>query len=109
MKLGHDIGTKKLQLAVLKLLAVGTGDENLMIRKLCKLWHYTKYAIACKKIWTRPRGSEILIYDAMSQVNFMDYLSEWNPEIIHVDGGQVNIRVLLSQFQNSVNTRINPL
>jgi surface carbohydrate biosynthesis protein len=59
------------------------------------LWRYLSYFSRAKKVWTWPRQSEVLIYDAANMEILLEYLKPWNPEILHVRKEQINMRVLL--------------
>lgn len=56
------------------------------------------YFVLSRKAWSWPKQSAVLIYDACGQENFLEYLRPWNPEVLHVRGEQINMRVLWSSL-----------
>ena len=69
-----------------------------MFRRIKKIWYYLCYFTNARKIWSWPKQSEVLIYDACNQHILMEYLGSWNPEVLYVRGEQINVLVLLSCF-----------
>ncbi len=69
-----------------------------MLILLKNIWRHFCYFLNARKIWVWPQHSKVLIYDAANQEILLEYLKSWNPEIVHVRGEQVNIRVLLKSL-----------
>lgn len=53
------------------------------------------------KCWYWPRLSDVLIYDAINQDVIMEYIHPWKPEVLHVRGEQINMRVLFASLFRS--------
>lgn len=51
-----------------------------------------------KWFWHWPRQSDVLIYDAVRLDTLMEYLNSWHPEVLHLRGEQIYIRVLLKSL-----------
>jgi surface carbohydrate biosynthesis protein len=77
-------------------------NNNIFLKKMFflikKLWRYLSYFSQVKKVWTWPRQSAVLIYDAANSEILLEYLNPWNPEVLHVRKEQINIRILLRAF-----------
>ena len=71
----------------------------MMLKRIKKGWGFLRFfLLARKKIWSRPKQSKILIFDASGQEVLMTYLAPWNPEVLHLSGEQINVRVLLASI-----------
>lgn len=72
-----------------------------MLIKVELFFKYLRYILKAKKNWSSPSKSQILIYDE-SGINMLSrYFQKWNPEVLHVRGEIINIRVLIgSLFKN---------
>jgi surface carbohydrate biosynthesis protein len=51
-----------------------------------------------KKVWSQPRQRDVLIYASARQDILLKYLSPWRPEVMHLLGEEINMRVLLSSL-----------
>ena len=70
-----------------------------MLGQIKKVWRFLSYFFLAKeKTWRWPRQSDVLIFDASGQEVLLEYLRPWNPEVLHVRGEQVNVRVLFASF-----------
>ena len=76
-----------------------------MLTRIRRLWSIVYYVIRAKKAWSWPRKSDVLIFDGTNQAVLMEYLHRWSPEVLHVRGEQINIRVLLSCIFRTGNRR----
>jgi surface carbohydrate biosynthesis protein len=65
-----------------------------------KFWRFFLYFLRAQKCWRWPRESEVLIYDAAGQNILLEYLQSWKPEVLHVRGEQINVRVLFASLFN---------
>lgn len=65
---------------------------------LKKIWRYFCYLTFARKTWCWPKQSDVLIYDAMRQEILLEYLKPWQPEVMHLRGEQINVRVLLKSL-----------
>ena len=63
-----------------------------------KLWRLFLYLVKTKKTWRWPRVSDVLIYDAQGHESLLEFLSPWNPEVLHVRGEQLSIPILLTSL-----------
>ncbi len=73
--------------------------SRLMVFKgIKKFWRIICFIMCAKKKWSQPRQSDVLIYDALRQASLLKYLSPWHPEVIHLRGEQINMRVLFSSL-----------
>jgi surface carbohydrate biosynthesis protein len=70
----------------------------MMIQRAAKLWRLLCYFWSARKVWRRPRHSEVLIYDRVGEKFLAEYLSEWKPEILHVRGEQICVPVVLASL-----------
>jgi surface carbohydrate biosynthesis protein len=57
-----------------------------------------KYFFRSKPIWKGPRKSDVLIFDTVGHDILLEYLKPWHPEILHVRGEQICVRVLLKSL-----------
>jgi surface carbohydrate biosynthesis protein len=72
----------------------------MFFKVVSKIWRYVAFFIRAKKIWGLPRQSDVLIYDATSHEITLEYLKPWNPEVLHVRGEQIYLRLFfLSLFR----------
>ena len=69
-----------------------------MFSRLKKIIKIYKHFMCSKWVWAWPRRSRVLIFDACNQEILLNYLRPWRPEMLHVRGEQVNLRLLLSAF-----------
>jgi surface carbohydrate biosynthesis protein len=67
-----------------------------MFLRIKRLWKIFRTFFLAKLVWGWPRQSDVLIFDACNQDLLLRYLEPWNPEILHVRGEQINIRVLMA-------------
>ena len=67
------------------------------LKRICKL---LKYFIFAKYTWDWPRQSDVLIFDACHQELLLRFFDPCIPEILHVRGEQINMRVLMSSIFN---------
>jgi surface carbohydrate biosynthesis protein len=72
-----------------------------MFKRIKKIWQMFCWVIYIKKKWCWPRQSEVLIFDAIHQGIFTEYLGFWDPEVLHRRWEQINMRVLLASFFRS--------
>jgi surface carbohydrate biosynthesis protein len=63
-----------------------------------KLLGFISYFLRAEKCWYWPRLSDVLIYDACNQDVLLEYLHPWRPEVLHVRGEQINVRVLITSL-----------
>lgn len=73
----------------------------MILRRIGKLWRFFCYFIHARKTWRWPRPSEVLILDAEGHEFMLEYLRPWNPEVLHIRGEQINVRVLLASIAKS--------
>ena len=69
-----------------------------MLTRIKNLWLYLRYFLWAKKIWRRPNQSKVLIFDSCNQDILMEFLDPWNPEVLHLRGEQINMRVLFASL-----------
>jgi surface carbohydrate biosynthesis protein len=69
-----------------------------IIIQIRRLWLYAIYFLRTQKSWSWPRESKVLIYDACNHEIFMEYLLPWKPEVLHVRGEQINMRVFFASL-----------
>jgi surface carbohydrate biosynthesis protein len=69
-----------------------------MFKRIKKAWGIFTYFKSAKLVWNLPRKSSVLIFDSAGKDILIEYLKPWNPEILHIRGEQINIRVLLKSF-----------
>jgi surface carbohydrate biosynthesis protein len=62
------------------------------------LWQLIGLLLRAKWCWSKPRRSDVLIFDAAHQGRLMVYLKPWNPEVLHAGLEVINMRVLLASF-----------
>jgi surface carbohydrate biosynthesis protein len=70
----------------------------MFFKRIGKLWRNLTLLAFSRKVWSWPRKSRVLIFDACGQDILMDYLEPWNPEVLHVRGEEINVRVLLKSL-----------
>lgn len=63
-----------------------------------RFWRLLGRFFRAQKCWRWPRHSEVLIFDACEQEVVLEYLRPWKPEVLHVRGEQVNIRVFFASL-----------
>ncbi len=73
----------------------------MVFKSIKRFWRRLCYFINAKKIWSRPRQSDVLIYDATSQEILLEYLNPWHPEVLHLRGEQINMQVLFFRLFRS--------
>jgi len=56
--------------------------------------NYLKYFFSAKKTWGSPSKSQVLIYDGLGVDVFSKYFQKWSPEILHVRGESINLKIL---------------
>jgi surface carbohydrate biosynthesis protein len=67
----------------------------MFFKGVSKIW---RYLISAKLKWSLPRQSDVLVYDAGGQEILLEYLKPWNPEVLHVRGEQIYLRLLFSSL-----------
>ena len=70
----------------------------MFFKSIRKLWHYFSFFVFSKKVWNWPRKSQVLIFDTCTQEIFLNYFQPWHPEMLHLRGEQLNMRVFLSSL-----------
>lgn len=75
----------------------------MMRPRLRLLWRFVAYVIRARKVWRWPRQRDVLIFDACNHDILLDYLKSWAPEILHVRGEQINMRVLVASLLRAGN------
>ena len=75
--------------------------RQMVFKGINRLWRGILYFIRAKKIWSLPRQSDALIYDAVLKEHLLEYLNPWHPEVLHLRGEQINMRVLFSSLFRS--------
>ena len=70
----------------------------MVFKGIKRLWRIMCFFIRVKKVWSQPRQSDVLIYDAVRLEQFLKYLSPWHPVVMHLRGEQINMRVLFSSL-----------
>ena len=65
-----------------------------MTKLIKKFWIYFKYITDSKKTWSRPNKSSVLIYDASGSNMIIEYIQQFSPEVLHISGERINLRVL---------------
>jgi surface carbohydrate biosynthesis protein len=73
----------------------------MIFKGIKRFWRIICFFMRAKKNWSRPRQSDALIYDATRQDSLLKYLSPWHPELLHLRGEQINMRVLFSSLFRS--------
>ena len=68
----------------------------MVVKGVKRIWHGICYFIRAKKIWSKPRQSDVPIYDADGQEILLEYLNSWHPEVLHLRGEEINVQVLIS-------------
>lgn len=63
-----------------------------------KLLKFLVYISRAQKCWRWPKQSDVLIYDACNQEVLEEYLHLWKPEVLHMRGEKVNVRVLFESL-----------
>lgn len=63
-----------------------------------KIRRFLPYFLLARKTWRWPRTSDVLIFDAAGHESLLDFLSPWNPEVLHLRGEQINIPVLMASL-----------
>jgi surface carbohydrate biosynthesis protein len=66
-----------------------------------RTWKILRHFIFSEMVWSWPRQSDVLIFDASNQDLLLRFLEPWNPEILHVRGEQINMRVLMTSIFKS--------
>jgi len=69
-----------------------------MLSRIKKQFHYFSRLMRANRCWSRPRHSDVLIYDACKINVFLPFVQHWNPEILHVRGEQFNMWILAVSF-----------
>jgi surface carbohydrate biosynthesis protein len=69
--------------------------------RIKQLWFLLKLLFFSRKVWCWPRQSRVLIFDACNQEIIMEYFQPWHPEVLHVRGEKMNIKVLLKSLFRS--------
>ena len=52
-------------------------------------------------VWSWPKKSDVLIFDASSQDLLLRFLGPWSPETLYIRGEQINMRVLIASIFKS--------
>jgi surface carbohydrate biosynthesis protein len=73
----------------------------MVFKGIKRFWRIICFFMRAKKKWRRPRKSDLLIYDAVRIDTFLRYLNPWHPEVLHLRGEQINVRVLVSSLFRS--------
>ena len=58
-----------------------------------------------KRIYVRPKKSDLLIYDACGEKYLLDILSSWKPITLHVNGESINMPILFSSLFSNLFAR----
>ena len=78
-----------------------------MFSQIKKLWRYLCYFFQTRKVWTWPRQSEVLIFDAANLETLLEYLKPWTPEVLHIRQEKINmgsdLLLYLTQCINNIN------
>ena len=74
-----------------------------MLERIKNLWVCLGYFFLAKKTWSLPGKSEVLIFDSCNQDILMQFLNPWKPEVLHVRGEEINMKVLLKSLFRSGN------
>lgn len=61
-----------------------------------KIRNYFNRLLSAKICWTRPKNSEVLVFDANNVNVFLPYIKKWAPEILYVRGEQLNVWSLIA-------------
>jgi surface carbohydrate biosynthesis protein len=72
-----------------------------MLSLIKKIWRYFTFLTFSRKLWSLPKQSDVLIYDACNMGILLEHLKPWYPEVLHVRGEQINIRVFFSSLFRS--------
>jgi surface carbohydrate biosynthesis protein len=72
-----------------------------MFAQIKRTWKIFRHFIFSKRVWSWPKQSDVLIFDTNNQELLLRFLEPWKPEILHVRGEQINMRVLIASILNS--------
>jgi surface carbohydrate biosynthesis protein len=72
-----------------------------MFALIKRTWKIFRHFIFSKMVWTWPKKSDVLIFDASNQDLLLRFLEPWSPETLYVRGEQINMRVLIASIFKS--------
>jgi surface carbohydrate biosynthesis protein len=72
-----------------------------MFAQIKRTWKIFRCFMFSEMVWTWPKQSDVLIFDASNQDLLLRFLEPWSPEILHVRGEQINMRVLIASIFKS--------
>ena len=72
--------------------------KQVMSRLVNKFWRYIKYFTVARKVWHWPHQSDVLFFDASGQDILLEYMRQWNPEILHKRNEFINVPVLFASI-----------
>jgi surface carbohydrate biosynthesis protein len=72
-----------------------------MFALIKRTWKIFRHFIFSKRVWSWPKQSDVLIFDAIHHDVLLRFLEPWRPEILHVRGEQINMRVLIASILSS--------
>jgi len=68
------------------------------LNKFNRIISLLKILLFSKKTWVWPQKSKVLIFDGNGKEFILEYLQPWSPEVLYLDGEQLNMLVLFSSL-----------